>query len=193
MLRGVAEHRDPEKLELYLAETSPANRFGVGLVAEVDGKAVGFVAGAGIAVALSGLDVSEEDITRRIGLLDILAVHPDYQRRGIGALLCTTLLDRFRDTGQRLVVAKLANGRRDLIPIYAVGDGAWAATAAAWRSSWAPTQSSSLSIQRSASPGRLSRPGFVRVPLGCREKWPCPGCSTDGLVKLIRLVTTNYR
>lgn len=119
MLRGVAEHRDPEKLELYLAETSPANRFGVGLVAEVDGKAVGFVAGAGIAVALSGLDVSEEDITRRIGLLDILAVHPDYQRRGIGALLCTTLLDRFRDTGQRLVVAKLANGRRDLIPIYA--------------------------------------------------------------------------
>lgn len=120
LLRGVTNQRDAENLELYLSEPSPANRFGVGLVAEADGMVVGWGAGAGIGVVMPGLDVSEGEIARRIALLDLLAVHPDHQKRGVGSLLSTTLLDldRFKDMGQRLVVAKLANGRRDLIPIY---------------------------------------------------------------------------
>jgi hypothetical protein len=51
----------------------------VGLVAEVDGEVVGVVAGAGIRLLLPGLQVSGEEITRRIGLLDVLAVHPDHR------------------------------------------------------------------------------------------------------------------
>ncbi|MGP4004445.1 GNAT family N-acetyltransferase [Streptomyces sp. 8N706] len=118
LLQGVIEQDNPETLDLYLSEPSPVNRFGVGLVAEADEEVVGVVAGAGIGVLLPGLQVSEQEIARRIGLLDVLAVHPDHRRRGMGALLCNSLLNRFRDGGHRLVVAKLATGRRDLIPIY---------------------------------------------------------------------------
>ncbi len=63
--------------------------------------------------------MSEEDIVQRIGLLDVLAVHPDHRRTGVGALLRDQILDRFRDVGHRLVMAKLAAGRQDLVPIYA--------------------------------------------------------------------------
>ncbi|MGW6099797.1 GNAT family N-acetyltransferase [Streptomyces sp. NPDC055157] len=108
----------PEPLNLYLSTPSAANRFGLGLVAEVDGEVVGVVAGAGIRVIMPSLKVSEEDITRRIGLLDVLAVHPDHRHQGVGTLLCNSLLDHFRAVGHRLVVAKLAAGRHDLVPIY---------------------------------------------------------------------------
>jgi GNAT superfamily N-acetyltransferase len=118
LLQGVVEQDDPAALDLYLSAPSAANRFGVGLVAEVDGEVVGVVAGAGIRVLLPGLQVSGEEIARRIGLLDVLAVHPDHRQRGMGGLLCNSLLDRFRDMGHRLVVTKLAAGRHDLVPIY---------------------------------------------------------------------------
>ncbi|SEB60542.1 Acetyltransferase (GNAT) family protein [Streptomyces sp. PAN_FS17] len=95
-----------------------ANRFGTGLVAEADGQILGVIAGAGIGLSLPGLEVTEEEITRRIALLDVLAVHPDHRRQGIGALLRNALLDHFRRAGHRLVLAKLAAGRRDLVPVY---------------------------------------------------------------------------
>ncbi|MER6616321.1 GNAT family N-acetyltransferase [Streptomyces xantholiticus] len=118
LLHGVVEQNDPKALDLYLSEPSPANRFGLGLVAEVDEEVVGVVAGAGIRVLLPGLRVSGDEITRRIGLLDVVAVHPDHRRKGIGTLLCDSLLDGFRRAGHRLVVTKLAAGRHDLVPIY---------------------------------------------------------------------------
>ncbi|MFF2438777.1 GNAT family N-acetyltransferase [Streptomyces sp. NPDC058107] len=113
LLEDVVTQDTPEPLNLYLSTPSAANRFGLGLVAEVDGEVVGVVAGAGIRVIVPGLKVSEEEIARRIGLLDVLAVRPDHRRKGVGTLLCNSLLDHFRTVGHRLVVAKLAAGRHD--------------------------------------------------------------------------------
>ncbi|MFI0990596.1 GNAT family N-acetyltransferase [Streptomyces exfoliatus] len=118
LLQDAVEQQDPESLSLYLSEPSPANRFGVGLVAEVDGEVVGVVAGAGIRLPLSGLAVSGEEIARRIGLLDVLAVDPGHRRQGIGALLCDSLATLLQDGGHRLMVTKLAAGRHDLVPLY---------------------------------------------------------------------------
>ncbi|MQY40252.1 hypothetical protein SRB17_82830 [Streptomyces sp. RB17] len=119
LLEGVIEPSDPGQLDPYLSAPSAANRFGSGLVAEDHGKVVGVVAGAGIKLTVAGLEVSEEEITQRIGLLDVLAVHPGHRRTGVGSLLRDHLLDRLRDVGHCLVMANLAVGRRDLVPIYA--------------------------------------------------------------------------
>lgn len=118
LLKDTIEQKDPEALSLYLSEPSPANRFGTGLVAVVDGKIVGIAAGAGIVIQLPELDVSEEEITGRIGILDVLAVDPDYRRQRIGALLCDSLVTAFQDRGHTLMLAKLANGKHDLVPFY---------------------------------------------------------------------------
>ncbi|MGQ4389068.1 GNAT family N-acetyltransferase [Streptomyces sp. SAS_270] len=118
LLHGVIAQDDPEELGLYRLAPSPASRFAAGLVAQANGQVVGVAAGAGISLALPGLQVSDEEITRRIALLDVIAVHPDHRRRGIGPLLRDALLDHFRAVGHRLVMAKLAAGRRDLVPIY---------------------------------------------------------------------------
>ncbi|MFD4481596.1 GNAT family N-acetyltransferase [Streptomyces sp. NPDC058471] len=112
------KQEDPEELALYLSAPSSANRFAAGLVSQGNGQVLGVAAGAGISLALPGLQVSEEEITRRIALLDVIAVHEDHRRRGIGALLRDALLGHFREVGHRLVMAKLAAGRRDLVPIY---------------------------------------------------------------------------
>ncbi|MFG3276011.1 GNAT family N-acetyltransferase [Streptomyces luteogriseus] len=118
LLDGVVEQDDPHELDLYLSNASPGNRFGTGLVAEADGQVIGFAAGAGIGLSLPGLQVSEEEIARRIALLDVIAVHPEHRRRGIGTVLRDAVLDHFRAAGHRLVMAKLAAGRPDLDPIY---------------------------------------------------------------------------
>jgi GNAT superfamily N-acetyltransferase len=118
LLQGTIEQEDPEALSLYLSKPSVANRFGTGLVAELDGKVVGVAAGAGIRLTLSGLEVSEGEIARRIGILDVLAVDPDHRRQGIGRLLVDALLTQFQDRGHRLMLAKLAAGKHDLVPLY---------------------------------------------------------------------------
>ncbi|MGW6318957.1 GNAT family N-acetyltransferase [Streptomyces sp. NPDC055099] len=118
LLQDAVEPQDPDVLSLYLSDPSPSNRFGAGLVAEVEGEVVGVVAGAGIRLPLAGLQVSPEEIARRIGLLDVLAVDRGHRRQGIGALLCDSLVTQFQDGGHRLMVAKLATGRHDLVPLY---------------------------------------------------------------------------
>lgn len=60
----------------------------------------------------------EEEITRRIGILDVLAVDPDHRRQGIGSLLCDTLVSAFQDGGHTLMLAQLAAGKHDLVPLY---------------------------------------------------------------------------
>jgi len=64
-------------------------------VAEVDGKAVGFLA--------YQLKIEEKE-----GEVYLLAVHPEYQNRGIGTELNNYALDRFRDAGMKL--ASVATG-----------------------------------------------------------------------------------
>lgn len=93
-------------------------RFGAGLVATDNGKVIGVIAGAGIQIDLPGPQVSEEEIATCIGLLDVLAVHPDHRRTGMGALLRDHLLEHFRNVDHRLVIANMAAGRADLVTIH---------------------------------------------------------------------------
>jgi GNAT superfamily N-acetyltransferase len=69
---------------------SDSARFTV-LVAEVDGAVVGFIA-------------YEVDLAKQTGEVYFLAVHPDYQNRGIGTALNVYVLDEMKARGMRLAV-----------------------------------------------------------------------------------------
>jgi len=60
-------------------------------VAEVDGNLVGFVA-------------YELDDHKKIGEVQLLAVHPEYQNHGIGSELNTFALEKMRGSGMRIAV-----------------------------------------------------------------------------------------
>jgi len=60
-------------------------------VAEVDGVVAGF-----IAYAVNGDEASGE--------VELLAVHPDYQNRGIGTQLNTFVLDKMKASGVKLAI-----------------------------------------------------------------------------------------
>ena len=62
------------------------------LVAEVDGKVVGFILGY-----VSGWEFGVPD---SVGWIDTLGVDPDYQRKGIGRLLFNALIDIFKNSGK---------------------------------------------------------------------------------------------
>lgn len=64
-------------------------------VAEVEGK-------------LAGLITQKVDQETRIGEVHFLAVHPDYQNRGIGTALIRFVLDRLRESG--MDVAMVSTG-----------------------------------------------------------------------------------
>lgn len=107
-----------QKAESYLPHRrADDDRPRVGLVAEED-EVVGVAAGAGVKLSLNGLAVSPDEITRRIVLLDFLAVAPSHRRRGVGSLLHNAFLNEFAGSGHRLVFAHIAAARTDLLPIY---------------------------------------------------------------------------
>lgn len=66
-------------------DTRPAD---VSLVAEIDGKVVGFILGA-----ISGWEFK---IPTNIGWIDTIGVDPDYQNRGIAKLLTTKLIQNLK-------------------------------------------------------------------------------------------------
>lgn len=59
------------------------------LVAELDGKAVGFLA-------------YELDAKTKVGEVQLLAVHPDHQNRGIGTELNVAALSEMRERGMKM-------------------------------------------------------------------------------------------
>lgn len=61
------------------------------LVAELEGKVVGFIMGY-----VSGWEFGVPDT---IGWIDTLGVDPEYQRRGIGRALFNALIENFKHTG----------------------------------------------------------------------------------------------
>ena len=65
------------------------------LVAEVDGKVVGFILGY-----VSGWEFGVPD---SVGWIDTLGVDPVYQRRGIGRLLFNALIDVFKHSGREKI------------------------------------------------------------------------------------------
>lgn len=62
------------------------------LVAEMEGKVVGFILGY-----VSGWEFGVPDT---VGWIDTIGVDPDYQNRGIGKTLFKSLIENFRRTGR---------------------------------------------------------------------------------------------
>ena len=69
----------------------------------VDGRIVGAIVGT--------MDGST-------GFFYCLAVHPDYQGRGIGRRLVSTLEERFRQKGAKRIWITIDEGTRKLLPFY---------------------------------------------------------------------------
>ncbi|MHC1578247.1 MAG: GNAT family N-acetyltransferase [Dehalococcoidia bacterium] len=63
-------------------------------VAEVHGQVRGFVLGQVARLRESATEV---------GVIEMIGVHPDYQRRGIGAKLIDTLADKYRAKGIKIM------------------------------------------------------------------------------------------
>lgn len=78
----------------------------LGFVAEVDGHVRGFILGQ---VAHIGETATE------IGLILILGVHPDYQRRGIAANLANALCEKYRSKGIKTVRIGVDQRDKDLV------------------------------------------------------------------------------
>lgn len=81
------ERRDFWKRKIAYSDIYPRPA----LVAEVDGKVVGFILGY-----VSGWEFGVPD---SVGWIDTLGVDPVYQRRGIGRLLFNALIDVFKRSG----------------------------------------------------------------------------------------------
>jgi ribosomal protein S18 acetylase RimI-like enzyme len=64
------------------------------LVAEIDGKVVGFILGY-----VSGWEFGVPDT---VGWIDTLGVDPDYQNQGIGKTLFNKLIENFKRTGKEI-------------------------------------------------------------------------------------------
>ena len=79
--------RQREEVRHCCADTPGA----VVLIAEVDGAVAGFIA-------------YELDHDTQRGVVDLLAVHPDYQNRGIGTELNRIVLERMRQAGMRIAI-----------------------------------------------------------------------------------------
>ena len=63
-------------------------------VAEVNGQIRGFILGQVARVRESATE---------IGIIQMIGVHPDYQRRGIGSRLVRTLSDKYRSQGIKVM------------------------------------------------------------------------------------------
>jgi len=81
-----------------VAITNPGGPLDLSLVAEADGKAVGFVWSR---LAYVGIPIDQ------VGLIYVLAVDPDYQKRGIAGSLLNALIKRCHDRGVNTVRAIL--------------------------------------------------------------------------------------
>jgi GNAT superfamily N-acetyltransferase len=82
------ERRDFWKRKIAYSDIYPRPA----MVAEVDGKVVGFILGY-----VSGWEFGVPDF---VGWIDTLGVDPDYQRKGIGKLLFHALIEVFKNSGK---------------------------------------------------------------------------------------------
>jgi ribosomal protein S18 acetylase RimI-like enzyme len=79
-----------------VASTNPGGPLDLSCVAETDGKVVGFIWGR---LAFAGIPVDE------VGIIHMLIVDPDYQKKGIAAKLVDALAKRCKERGVETVRA----------------------------------------------------------------------------------------
>ncbi|MFE5923562.1 GNAT family N-acetyltransferase [Streptomyces sp. NPDC056468] len=118
LCKEAAEPFPAEKLGDHFDTPTFENQFAMGLVAESDGEVIAVAAGAALAMGLDGLSVSREMITRRMALLDVLAVRANRRGEGLGRRLAETFIEWYQERAFRIVIANIAPGRRDLVSLY---------------------------------------------------------------------------
>jgi ribosomal protein S18 acetylase RimI-like enzyme len=79
--------RQREEVRLYCAETPGA----ITVLAEMDGAVAGFIT----------YELNHDTLR---GVVDLLAVHPDYQNRGIGTELNRIVIEHMRQAGMRIAI-----------------------------------------------------------------------------------------
>ncbi len=96
---GVKRSRLSYRSALTYAEvalTDPGGPLDLSFVAEADGKAIGFIWSR---LAYVGIPIDE------VGIIYMLVIDPDYQKRGIAGKLIEALAKRCRDRGVKTVRA----------------------------------------------------------------------------------------
>jgi ribosomal protein S18 acetylase RimI-like enzyme len=96
------ERRDFWKRKIAYADIYPRPA----LVAELDGKVVGFIMGY-----VSGWEFGVPDT---IGWIDTLGVDPAYQRRSIGRALFEALMENFKHTGKEKAVGSQSSAKTQI-------------------------------------------------------------------------------
>lgn len=91
--RGIPPQRSPASYVRSLTGDA-APLLNLSFVAEVNGQVRGFILGQVARV--------RESVTE-IGIIQMIGVHPDYQRRGIGSTLVRALADKYRSQGIKVV------------------------------------------------------------------------------------------
>jgi ribosomal protein S18 acetylase RimI-like enzyme len=79
-----------------VASTNPGGPLDLSCVAEVNGRVIGFIWGR---LAFAGIPVDE------VGIIHMIIVDPDYQKRGIAAKLVDALAKRCKERGVKTVRA----------------------------------------------------------------------------------------
>ena len=80
--------------------------FGLGFVAEVDGQVHGFVLSEVAHLRAPAIE---------LGVILIIGVHPDYQRKGIATKLVNTLAEKYRSKGIKRMRIAIDERDKDLI------------------------------------------------------------------------------
>jgi len=85
-----------KRTEYWKLKAEISKRFPVAsLVAEMDGKIVGFIIGS--------ISKREYGVSEDAGWIDTIGVDPDYQRRGIGQMLFNEMVDHLKKVGVKTI------------------------------------------------------------------------------------------
>jgi ribosomal protein S18 acetylase RimI-like enzyme len=103
--RGIPQERSPgSSIQSLTGEVAPL--LGFTFVAEVNGNVRGFILGQ---VARLRESASE------IGMIQMVGVHPDYQRKGIASRLLSALADKYKSEGIKVMRVGLDHRDKDLL------------------------------------------------------------------------------
>jgi ribosomal protein S18 acetylase RimI-like enzyme len=103
--RGIPDQRSPgSDVRSLTGDVAPL--LGFTLVAEVNGHVCGFILGQ---VARLRESASE------MGIIQMIGVHPDYQRRGIASQLLRALADKYKSEGIKVMRVGLDHRDKNLL------------------------------------------------------------------------------